>query len=98
MTSRTRSSFTAVQFFLAALFLLSVLTPEQADAPGYKKIAVPAFVESDAEFALCCNPVVTPELECHATYLPLILRAVSLPALTVSGNFYRGPPSFSSAL
>lgn len=41
-----------VSLLVATLFLFSVVTPEPGIVQGYEGTAFPAFVESDAAFAL----------------------------------------------
>jgi len=78
--------------FLSALFLFSVVTPEPADVQGYNDSSCPAFVESDAAYALCSSFTVTIECHIRPEGLPLVEQASFAPALSVSGNLYRGPP------
>jgi hypothetical protein len=87
-----RSAPKIVIVFLSALFLFSVLTPEPADVLGYNDNGVPAFVESDAAYALCSGPTVPIECRAQLGDLPLVEQACFAPTLTVSSHLYRGPP------
>ena len=91
-TSLMRSAPKIVILFLSALFLFSVLTPEAADIQGYNDNGIPAFVESDAAYALCSS--LTVPIECRARLgdLSLVEQAHFAPTLIVSSHLYRGPP------
>ena len=93
--SRIRSALTIASLFLSALFLFSALTPEPADVLGYNDNGVPAFVESDAAYALCSSP--TLPIECHARlgHLPVVERVCFVPTPIASSNLHRGPPLLS---
>ena len=87
-----RSAGALAPLLLSAVFLFSVLTPEPGDVKGYEGMAIPAFVESDASFAVCSSPAVT--IECHVQhgYLCAVPQVVSTTIHSVSSALYRGPP------
>jgi hypothetical protein len=90
--SLMRSALKIVILFLSTLLLFSVATPEPADVLGYNDNGFPAFVESDAAYALCSSPTIP--IACHARLgdLPLVEQACFAPTPTVSSHLYRGPP------
>ena len=89
------SVFTRVAACLAVLFLFSVLTPEPGYVQGCEDSAFPSFVESDATFALCTSPTLTPDRHPCLAYLELVPEAFSWVSVEHSGTFYRGPPLLS---
>ena len=92
MERAARMARITVPACLALIFLFSILTPEPGHVQGYGNGSIPAFVESDAAFALttgwtnsyeCCHP---------ALYLPLPEPTSSASLASVSRHIPRSPP------
>ena len=88
--------FKSFSFLLALVFAFSVLTVEPAYVQGYANDDSPAFVESDAFFAVYSTEFVVP-LGSFSLVETVVIYAHFRLACSppVSDNFYRGPPTIS---
>jgi hypothetical protein len=88
--------FKSFSFLLVLVFVFSVLTVEPEYLQGYENDDFPAFVESDAVFALCSMGFTLPT-HCFGLAECVVISSHFRPASPplVSDNLHRGPPVIS---